>query len=218
MGRKGRRSSSNPIMRMVCIPLSIAILSLSPPGRHQHSESFDVIGQIAQSDFRSCPHDPDRPHHQRRRPHDLRSKDVLCHWFGYVISGMTRLQKILLLYGPSRAGKGTIARILTALAGPRNCCAPTLGSLAGPFGLQPLIGMSLAIVGDARLSGRSDSAVIVERLLSISGEDAVTIDRKCMKSISMRLATRFTLMTNELPRLADAAGVFSSRLVLLRLT
>jgi putative DNA primase/helicase len=149
---------------------------------------------------------------------DSESIAVLQNWFGYVISGSTCLHKILMLYGPARAGKGTIARVLATLAGADNCCAPTLGGLIGNFGLQPLIGKSLAVIGDARISGRSDSAIIVERLLSVSGEDSTTIDRKNAKAVTLKLPTRFMLMANEIPRLADAAGVFSTRLILLRLT
>ena len=109
-------------------------------------------------------------------PDDAESQRTLQQWFGYVLSGRTDLHKILLLVGPTRAGKGVIGRILTSLVGTENVTGPTLASLAQNFGLQPLIGRTLAIISDARLgSGRS---VIVERLLSISGEDHLTIDRK----------------------------------------
>ncbi len=43
--------------------------------------------------------------------------DVLGEWFGYVISGRLDLHKILFMVGPTRGGKGVIARILTALIG-----------------------------------------------------------------------------------------------------
>jgi hypothetical protein len=43
--------------------------------------------------------------------------DVLGEWFGYVISGRTDLHKIFLNVGPTRGGKGVIARIETALIG-----------------------------------------------------------------------------------------------------
>ena len=85
------------------------------------------------------------------------------------------------------------------------------------FGLAPLIAKPLAIISDARLSGRSDQAVIVERLLSISGEDVLTIDRKYRQPWTGTLPTRFLLLTNELPRLADASGAMASRFVVLTL-
>ena len=100
------------------------------------------------------------------------------------------------MVGPKRSGKGTIARVLTTLLGEANACAPTLAGLATNFGLQPLIGKLLAIIGDARLSGRVDVHVIAERLLSISGEDLITIDRKYQDAWTGKLPTRFLLMSS----------------------
>jgi len=73
----------------------------------------------------------------------------------------------------------------------------------------------LAIISDARLSGRTDQAVVVERLLSISGEDSITVDRKHLAPWTGRLPTRFLILTNELPKLSDASGALASRFVLL---
>jgi len=104
------------------------------------------------------------------------------------------------------------------LIGPVNVAGPTLGSLSTNFGLSPLLGKSVALVSDARLSGRSDAAVITERLLSISGEDSLTIDRKYRDPLTVKLNTRFVILSNELPRLGDASGALAGRLILLRLT
>jgi putative DNA primase/helicase len=151
-------------------------------------------------------------------PKDLESIDTLQEWFGYCLLPDTSLEKILMLIGPKRSGKGTIAKVLRALVGAENTANPTLASLAGPFGLAPLIGKPLAVIADARLSGRLDSGVIVERLLSISGRDPQTIDRKYLESWTGPLPTRFVLLSNELPRLSDASGALASRLVILRLS
>jgi putative DNA primase/helicase len=139
-------------------------------------------------------------------------------WVGYCLTPDTRQHKILLIVGPRRSGKGTIARVLRAMIGPANVCGPTLASLATNFGCWPLIGKTIAIISDARVSGRTDQAVVVERLLTISGEDALTIDRKHLEPITCRLHTRLIILANELPRLGDSSGALSSRFVLLRLT
>ncbi|MHB1157672.1 MAG: phage/plasmid primase, P4 family [Phycisphaerales bacterium] len=151
-------------------------------------------------------------------PTDDEAVRALRQWFGYCLTSDTRQQKILLLIGPKRSGKGTIARILSALVGKANVSAPTLAGMSVNFGLAPLIDKSLAIISDARLSGRADQAVIAERLLSISGEDAITIDRKYRPAWTGRLPTRFMVLTNELPRLADASGALASRFIVLTLT
>src|SRR5262249_12498728 len=100
-------------------------------------------------------------------PDDPESIAALQEFFGYVLSGRTDQHKILLLVGPLRGGKGTIARILKDLVGRGNYAGPTLTSLGANFGLAPLIGKSLAIVSDARLGG-TNTRQVVERLLSIS--------------------------------------------------
>jgi putative DNA primase/helicase len=142
---------------------------------------------------------------------------ALGEWFGYVISGRLDLHKILLMIGPTRGGKGIIARILGALIGPANVAGPTLSSLGGEFGLAPLIGKVLAIVADARFAGR-DNAVVVERLLSISGEDTLTVNRKFRDQWTGKLPCRLHVLSNEMPRLGDASAAIIGRMVLLVLT
>ncbi|MCC7351830.1 MAG: hypothetical protein IT446_14820 [Phycisphaerales bacterium] len=142
---------------------------------------------------------------------------LLQEWIGYVLTFDTKLQKILLILGPPRSGKGTIARIITRIIGADNVCAPTLAGLATNFGLWPLIGKQLAIIGDARLSGRSDQAIVVERLLSISGEDSLTIDRKNREPLTTRLRARLMMLSNEIPKLADSSSAVANRFVILPL-
>jgi putative DNA primase/helicase len=149
---------------------------------------------------------------------DLQSIEALQEFFGYCLTPDTRQQKILGVIGPKRAGKDTIARVLTALVGGENVAGPTLASLSGDFGLASLIGKPLAIVSDARISKKSDAATIVERLLTISGEGRVTIDRKFIEAWTGKLSTRFVLISNELPQLSDSSGALAGRMILLRLT
>ena len=148
---------------------------------------------------------------------DHESIELLQEWMGYVLTPDTSQQKMLLLVGPRRCGKGTIGRVLTRLIGEANVVGPTISSLAGNFGLQPLIGKSLAIVSDARFAGEH-LPTVVERLLCISGEDSLTIDRKYVPSVTMKLPTRFMFLTNELPRLNDASGALAGRFLALRFT
>ncbi len=151
-------------------------------------------------------------------PDDPESIKTLQEWFGYCLCPDTRQQKILLIVGPKRSGKGTIGRIQRLLLGVTNVCAPTLSSLTKNFGLQPLIGKHLAIVSDARLGKRADQSTVAERLLSISGEDALTIDRKYRGAWTGTLPSRFMILTNELPRIWDASGALASRFIVLLLT
>lgn len=149
-------------------------------------------------------------------PTDAESISLLQEWFGYLLTPDTAQQKMLLMIGPRRSGKGTISTVLQSLVGQANCCGPTLSGLAGPFGLAPLLGKSVAVIEDARLSSRADAAVVVERLLAISGAGTLTVERKHLDSIDARLSTRFVVSTNEIPRLTDVSGALASRWCVLR--
>jgi putative DNA primase/helicase len=151
-------------------------------------------------------------------PDDPQSIGMLQEWMGYLLTPDTRQQKISLLVGPKRSGKGTIARVIRGLVGAENVACPTLSSLGTNFGLWPLLGKTVAMIQDARLSGRTDAAAVVERLLSISGEDAQTIDRKNLPHVTAKLYARFMLLTNELPKLNDSSGALPGRMIVLRLT
>ena len=142
---------------------------------------------------------------------------ILQEWFGYLLTPDTRYQKMLVIVGPPRSGKGTIVRILQRLLGAPNICSPTLTALATQFGRQVFIGKTAAIFPDAKISGRMDTAAIVESLLSISGEDQQTIPRKNIGDWTGSLTVRFTILTNEPPRMDDASGALVSRMLLLPL-
>lgn len=148
--------------------------------------------------------------------HDPEQIQTLQEVFGYVLSGRTDLQKIPLIAGPPRAGKGTIAQVLSELVGRRNVVGVSLVSLQNNFGLEPLLDKPLAVISDARLDGGGTDQ-LVERLLSISGEDTVTVDRKYKSSWTGRLPTRFLVLSNELPRMRDNSGAMARRFVTLQL-
>jgi putative DNA primase/helicase len=141
---------------------------------------------------------------------------LLQEFFGYLLTPDTSQQKLLLMVGPKRAGKGTVTRVMQHIFGPGNCTSPTLGSLSGDFGLWPLLGRSVAIVPDAHLSHKADSVRVLEIIKSIVGEDAQNVNRKNLPILlNVRLPTRFVITCNELPNLKDASGAFMSRVLLL---
>ena len=146
-------------------------------------------------------------------PDDRASRDVLPEIVGYLLSGDTRLQKLFLLVGPPRSGKGAIAHLLRALIGETNTCAPSLSNLSETFGLQQFIDKSLATVPDGRLGSRANVAQLLERLLSISGGDVVSVQRKHTTDWTGVLRARVVIISNDLPRIRDVSGALTSRFV-----
>lgn len=150
-------------------------------------------------------------------PDDQEAIDALQEWFGYVLSGRRHLEKILLLVGPRRSGKGTISTVLKSLVGEAHTAGPTLASLTTNFGLAPLLGKSLAIIPDAR-KPREGAELAIEKLLMISGQDPVTIDRKHKDPWTGVLPVQFVIMSNDLLALPDTSGAIAGRMFILRMT
>ncbi|MER9711078.1 phage/plasmid primase, P4 family [Mesorhizobium sp. M0213] len=146
---------------------------------------------------------------------DQEAIDALQEWFGYTLLPDTSQQKILLIVGPRRSGKGTIARVLTQLLGRDSVAGPTASGLGDTFGLESLIPKPLAIVPDMRIGARTDKSTVAERLLSISGEDTLTVNRKFKDAWIGRLNTRIMILTNEVPAFSDGAGALASRFLVL---
>ena len=136
---------------------------------------------------------------------DSASVQLLREWFGYCLLPDTSQEKILAISGPPRSGKSTITRILRALLGSRNVACPSIRSLSGPFGIWGLLDKLVAIVPDAMLL--RPCPALEELLKSISGEDAVDIQRKGLPPLTgVRLSTRIVIVSNDPPQFCDPSG------------
>jgi putative DNA primase/helicase len=160
----------------------------------------------------------DKDGNEKHRNDGLRARGTLQEIFGLTLTTITSQQKLFMIIGPPRSGKGTIGRVQTALLGPDNVASPTLSDLSGNFGMAVLIGKRLALMSDARIGGGRNVVVVVERLLSISGEDRLGVGRKYKEDWTGRLQCRVVILTNELPHVPENSGAFAARFVLLVLT
>jgi P4 family phage/plasmid primase-like protien len=140
---------------------------------------------------------------------------VLQEWFGYVLSGRTDLQKMLMLVGPTRCGKGTIDKVLTALVGAENHVGLSGHDLSDGFGMAGLIGKTVAVFSDERMT--MNGKRFVETLLRITGEDVVTVKQKYKSDWTGQLSVRFMFMSNEMPTLPDNSGAIVGRIIPLEL-
>lgn len=145
-------------------------------------------------------------------PRDQESQQTIQEWFGYVLSERTDLQKIGVLIGPPRSGKGTINRVLRAMVGEANFAAPTMSRFDNQFALAGLIGKSIATFGDVRWNNKAVPGA-VETMLTISGGDPISIPRKNRDDWNGILGTRFMLISNDAPTFTDASGALASRMV-----
>ncbi len=148
-------------------------------------------------------------------PGDIEAQQTIEEMLGYLLTADTTQQKAFALIGKRRSGKGTISRVLDGLlGGAANVAHPTMASLKTQFGLASLIDKKVATIGDARLDGSTNE--LVERMLTISGEDAISIPRKYREDWEGTLPVRFLLLSNEAPGFTDASATIVSRFILIR--
>lgn len=140
----------------------------------------------------------------------------LQQWFGYCLTNMTWAQKILLIVGPPRSGKGTIANVMQTMLGEANFTNPSAASLTERFPLESWINKRLVIFGDARFGDKKDT--VKEILLQVSGGDRVNVDRKNKSILSgVVLPAKIMILSNSLPKFRDEGAAFSSRFLTLKL-
>jgi putative DNA primase/helicase len=147
-------------------------------------------------------------------PDDTEAQNALQELMGYTATADTSQQKMAALIGKKRSGKGTIAYVMGRLIGPENVAHPPMDSLRDRFGLEDLIGKKLAVIPDARFEARAQG--LVERLLAISGEDPIGIERKGISERGDARGLRIWLLSNEIPKFTDASGTIAHRFILIR--
>ena len=148
---------------------------------------------------------------------ELEWHDTLQEWFGYNLIPDNRLEKMLLLVGPPRSGKGTILTALQSMLGAANVASLSLQNLTERFGLAELVGKLAAILPDAHLGRFTDGTQAVEVLKSITGNDPVRIEEKYGKrAASVKLPVRFTVACNEMPNLQDSSLALHGRTLVLK--
>lgn len=137
---------------------------------------------------------------------------TLQEWFGYTLTPDTSLEKMAFLIGASRGGKGTIKNILEQLTGEEHRGSITLNDLAGDFGLQAMIDKRLIIIPDASDTEINKRSTAIERIKSISGNDALSVNRKNMPLLpNVRLPAKITFLANRHPKFIDDSSALANR-------
>ena len=136
---------------------------------------------------------------------------LLGEHLGHLFSGDQQLHAITLWVGPSRAGKGTLAKLCREIIGKRYTHRMHVNKLGEQFEMANFVGKRLAIDYDCRFNtNRDNNSKIVEMLLSLSAFDPVSVDRKHTSSLpSMMMPVKLLILSNAIPRFYDS--VLSSR-------
>ncbi len=144
------------------------------------------------------------------RPDDI----LLLHqWWGYNCVPDMSLDSFMLFTGPSRSGKSTIVETMQAVLGHKLCASTSFQSLAGQFGYQPLVNKYSVIMADARQAKKEQMNAALEKLLTVTGGDPVSVNRKGIKELpTVRLKCRFTIAMNDIPMFTDHSRALEYRM------
>lgn len=141
---------------------------------------------------------------------------LLREWMGYCMVPDKSMQKMLFMRGPTAAGKSEILNVICQLVGRGQYAASDFGSLAGPFGLSPLMGKLVCVVGDARVPRQGDAMRGLELLLNLTGNDDVQVNRKFKDQIdAAQITARISMASNEILELPDSSSALLRRLLIL---
>lgn len=140
---------------------------------------------------------------------------LLQQFFGYLLVYDYRWQKMLVMAGESRSGKGTILTILESIVGKECYVGTNLSKLGRQFGIHSLITAKVAVIGDAKQAGKLNINQAHEMLLNITGGDKTGVERKNKTDLDMRIPARLIMTANSVPRFADEADALYNRYLVL---
>ena len=139
--------------------------------------------------------------------------ELLAQWFGYNCVADMSFEKLMLLTGRPRSGKGTVINTMIAMLGRNQCTGTSFQNLCSEFGYQPLVGKLAAIMGDAKVTKRNEAGKALEKILQIVGGDPVGVRRMYQGNLGeTHLTCRFTIAMNDLPNLPDSANALEPRM------
>ena len=140
----------------------------------------------------------------------------LQEWFGYTLTQSTIMEKLLILQGPSRSGKGTIEDAWRATLGEDNVTSTNLDAICKENDLWGLVGKPLAIMSDAHVGRFTDATLAVERIKQITGQGLFSLRRLYSNDrMTLKFPTRLVITCNDMPSLMDSSTALAGRVVLL---
>ncbi|SEV93707.1 phage/plasmid primase, P4 family, C-terminal domain-containing protein [[Clostridium] fimetarium] len=130
--------------------------------------------------------------------------------FGYTfLYGEYPIQKLFLLYGVGRNGKGVLMKLLTELHNPMNVSAVFLDDLSERFGKQEVWDKVLNISGERSQKKPLDTAVIK----TLTGNDPISVENKYEKAFTTYIYCKFIVCSNEPIETTDGSNGYLSRLL-----
>lgn len=147
--------------------------------------------------------------------HDDERIALLQEWMGYMLVNSYEFQKAMLMIGASRSGKGTIGKVLKDLVGSQAYAGITLEGLAADAVVETILDKTVLFIGDAHSVQGNDRGKIMDRFMSITGNDPLPVNRKYKGAWNGHIPGRITMAANNVPNFNDDSGAMANRLLIL---
>jgi putative DNA primase/helicase len=127
----------------------------------------------------------------------------------WVLDPSTTPQRAVLLFGPSRTGKGTFLRLLEAMVGKENTSSVTLHQLADDrFAAARVYGMALNYSGEMSAGHVED----METFKKLTGDDPIPANPKFGKPFEFHNQALFAFSANEIPSVGESSRAYVNRI------
>lgn len=145
-------------------------------------------------------------------PNDEKVKKFLMRWFGYCMSTDTSRQCFGFFFGPTGAGKGSIAQILCALVGQFNYASLGYEALQKNFSLAAAADKLVISVEEAEATEKEHD-IRMAVIKKITGGERVQIERKYAQPYEDALPGKVILQANETLKYQDRAHSIRERMI-----
>lgn len=139
--------------------------------------------------------------------------DLLQEFFGYCLSGSTKYQKSLWIYGEPGCGKSIIFKVLIAIVGRERTAIRKSENFRSNFN-GDLLGKRLVYFPDYRHEPKSAGAAL-SFLLTVVGDDPIQIERKYKEAVQEMLMAKVVWSSNDMPVFPDTAAASLRRFMVM---
>lgn len=151
-------------------------------------------------------------------PGNQANKDMIQEFMGYCLVHNIDLQKMLLLIGKSRGGKGLITRVIAEVVGRANMSSPSLSNLTKDSTLHAMSTSSVALIPDAHSVGHNLRDSTLSILKALTGGDSITFHEMYKGGKTVTMKCKLIMSANGMPEFVDSSGALSNRMLVAHFT
>lgn len=143
--------------------------------------------------------------------------NLLQEIFGWcLISHNLGIEKYIAFVGVTRAGKGTVLRVLMKILGEENCNTVNFSTLGSPHSHETMRKYNVIIDLEAKIPAKQDRSEAAATLLKVTANESMS-SRQFHKTESIYgpMNTKLVIACNKIPTLLDDSGASAGRATIL---